>query len=66
MKLKNKLDLDDADINILRNKTLGIKELVISYKTIFINTYSIMDLDISACGADKTNENYLIMRHESF
>lgn len=42
---KHKLDVGDCDINILRglDQLTGkhYKELVISYKTIYINTYNV-------------------------
>ena len=50
-KWKNKLDIGDASIFVLRhgnsNKTKLFKELVISYKTIYINTYNVTIMDIS-------------------
>lgn len=47
MKLKNKLDIADANIFVLRNPDKMYKELVLSYKTIYLNTYNITVLDIS-------------------
>ena len=47
LKWKNKLDIADGDINIVRNQKKRFKELVISYKTIFINTYNVVVFDIS-------------------
>ena len=44
---KNKLDIGDTNIFVLRNKEKGIKEITISYKTIFINTYNVVVMDIS-------------------
>jgi hypothetical protein len=41
LRWKNKLDIADADVNIVRNKKKKFKELVISFKTIFINTYNV-------------------------
>ena len=61
MKLKNKLDISGADICVVRDKKLKYKELVISYKTIFLNTYNITVFDISS----KSNYSTLF-RHESF
>ena len=46
---------------MLRNKEKGIKEITISFKTIFINTYNVVVMDIS-----KESEKSLIFRHESF
>jgi len=48
IKIKNKLDIGDCNISVLRKKGRdGVKELIIGYKTIFINTYSVMCMDIS-------------------
>ena len=47
MKWKNKLDISDADIAVVRNEDKKFKELVVSYKTIFINTYNVKVIDIS-------------------
>lgn len=48
---KNKLDLGDAYLNVIRHsnkdKTQSYKELVIGYKTIYINTYNVTVMDIS-------------------
>ena len=49
IKIKNKLDIADADIFVCRNKEKHYKELVVSYKTIFVNTYSLFIIDISSC-----------------
>jgi hypothetical protein len=50
-KWKNKLDIGNASIFVLRhgtkNKDKNFKELVISYKTIYINTYNVTIMDIS-------------------
>ena len=62
IKYKNKLDIGDADIYILRSKMNKLKEIVISYKTIYINTFNILVMDISA----KTTEKSIIFSHESF
>ena len=45
MQLCNKLDIADADIYVLRNKVEKYKELVVSYKTIYINTYNKFIID---------------------
>lgn len=47
LKWKNKLQIADADLFILHNKEAGFRELVISYKTIYINTYNVKVIDIS-------------------
>jgi hypothetical protein len=48
MKWKNKLDISDANVWVLRNKERKYKELIVSYKTIHINTYSVKVFDISS------------------
>ena len=40
LKWKNKLDIDNAGIGIIRQEN-KFKELVISYKTIYMNTYNV-------------------------
>ena len=44
---KNKLDIADANIMVLRNMNKMYKELILSYKTIYLNTFNITVLDIS-------------------
>ena len=44
---KNKLDIGDCSIQVMRDRDKGYKELVISYKTIYINTYNVHVLDIT-------------------
>jgi hypothetical protein len=61
LKYKNKLDISDADIAVLRKEgRKNYKELIISYKTIFINTYTVRVIDIS------TDDPWPIYNHESF
>ena len=62
IKYKNKLDIGDADIYILRSRKNRLKEIVISYKTIYINTFNVLVMDISGA----TTEKSIIFRHESF
>ena len=38
---KNKLDIDDANIYLIENKLNQLKQLIISYKTIYINTFNV-------------------------
>ena len=47
IKWTNKLDIADAKCVILENKAYGYKELIISFKTIYVNTYTVQILDIS-------------------
>lgn len=58
VKYKNKLDIGDC--NIFVNRMDGLKELVLSYKTIFVNTYNIVIMDLA------TSNDATIARHESF
>ena len=60
LKWKNKLDIADADVNIIRNPRKKYKELVISFKTIYMNTYNVQVIDIS------TDQEKILFRHESF
>ena len=57
-KYKNKLDIGDCNIFVHRSD--GQKELIVSYKTVFINTYNIVIIDIA------NNKESSIARHESF
>ena len=60
MKYKNKLEISDADIAVLKNPDKNYKELIISYKTIFINTYTVRVIDISS------EDPWPLYSHESF
>ena len=61
LKLKNKLDIGDANIEVHKCQTRHYKELIISYKTIYMNTFNVTVLDITNPKAFKT-----VFRHESF
>jgi hypothetical protein len=66
-KWKNKLDIGDSSLFVLRNPKEGYKELVISYKTIYINTYNVTIMDISNVSWDKeVTQQSTLFRHESF
>lgn len=52
----NKLDIGDANMFVLRQKKY--KELIVSYKNMYINTYNVNVIDLE--------ENTIIFRHESF
>jgi len=41
LKYENKLDIGNADVSIVRNPVHGYKELLICYKTIYMNTYTV-------------------------
>lgn len=60
MKWKNKLDISDADISLVHQEQ-EYRELVVSYKTIFMNTYNVLVVDIS-----QPDHQWLQFRHESF
>ena len=60
IKWYHSLDIGDPNIYILRNKDNGLKELVVSFKVIYLNTYNIISLDISRPG-----QKSLVFRHES-
>ena len=60
LKYKNKLDISNAHLTIVRNNDKKFKELVVSYKTIFINTYNVRVIDISS------PKPWLLYTHESF
>lgn len=55
------LDIGDVNVFIMRNEVTGFKELVIGYKSIFVNTYNIIVMDIS-----EIRNNNMIFRHESY
>ena len=60
MKYKNKLQITDADIAVLRCEKNRLKELILSYKTIHSNIYTVMVVDISRVTP------WPLYRHESF
>jgi hypothetical protein len=60
IKWKNKLDIADADLFIIKTKGSNYRELVVSYKTIYINTYNVKVVDISS------TKEATLFRHESF
>ena len=60
LKYKNKLDISNANLTIVRNKEKNFKELIVSYKTIHINTYNVRVIDISS------KEPWLLYTHEGF
>lgn len=49
IKLKHKLDIQDASIYVLRHQSNGknYKDLIIAYKMIYMNTYNVNVVDIS-------------------
>ena len=47
VKWDTRLTIGDVSLHILRDKEKEYKEIIISYKTIFINVYSIVVLDLN-------------------
>ena len=69
IKWSNKLNFANTSLNILRSRVkdqqgnyVEHKELIVSYKKIFVNTYDVMVMDISV----ETDEPHLLFRHESY
>lgn len=61
VKWKNKLDIAACCMNILKYPELGYSELVMGFKSIFVNIYNLFCIDISQDGVEP-----IIFRHESF
>ena len=61
-KWKHKLNIGDANMQIMRgqDEKRVYKELVISYKTIYINTFNVVISDLSA------ETNNVLLKHEAF
>lgn len=77
IKWKNKLDIDDCNIQVLRGQGEsqaareaigkgGMKEVIISFKSIYVNTYNVICMDISDGMEGKKNKKKLVFRHERF
>jgi len=45
VKWKNKLDIGDVNISILRERNKGYKEMCITFKQVFINTFNTIIMD---------------------
>ena len=62
--IQNNLDIGDVNMQILRgnDSTGSFKELLISYKTIYINVYN---LDVFDMSGDE-DARATLLRHESF
>ena len=60
IKWKNKLDIDDTSIAVTRSPDNKFKELIVTYKSIYLNTYTTYVLDISQA------DHWTMFRHESF
>lgn len=61
LKFKNKLEVSDAHIIVHRCPIKNYKELILSYKSIYVNTYSVAVFDISDPRFFTT-----VFRHDSF
>ena len=65
---RHQLDIDDANMAISRGtdnrtrKTKNFKELIISYKTIYINTFTVVIKDLS----DNSENIGILAKHEAF
>ena len=59
MKWNNQEELGDANIIIKRDETRKLKELIVSYKQSYGNTYNIIVLDM-------TNNCNIIFKHDGF
>jgi len=61
---RHQLDIDDAHMAISRgtDKDGPFKELIISYKTIYINTFTVVTKDLS----DDSDNIGVLSKHESF
>lgn len=61
---KHNLDIDNANMYISKgnNESKQYRELIIGYKTIFINTYTVVCKDLS----DIENEAAVLYKHEAF
>ena len=60
LKYKNKLDIADVDIAVSRCEINNLKELIIGYKTIHSNIYTVQVVDISR------ETPWQLYKHESF
>ena len=61
---KHNLDIDNANMFISKgnNERQKYRELIIGYKTIFINTYTVAVKDLS----DPNGHGAVLYKHESF
>lgn len=62
---RHKLDIGDVNMQIIRDIDVNgepYKELIIGYKTIYINTYNLVVQDMGG----KIEERATLQRHESF
>ena len=65
--VRHNLDIDNVNMSVCRGHSCNhsFKELIVSYKTIYINTFTVVTIDIS----DMSKENHtaqILNKHESF
>ena len=48
LKVKNRLKIDDALVSVIKDEANYHKELIIAYKTIYLNTYTIKIMDLAS------------------
>lgn len=61
IKWETKLEIGDAQIQVIANKEEGLKELVITYKQIYINIFTTMIMDISV-----DDQTAVLLMNENF
>ena len=71
IKWNTKLQLGNANVYIQRSGILNCKEIIVSYKQIYVNTFNVLVIDLSEAkcdsGQDVTHHGLnMIFRHESF
>ena len=60
LRFSTDLEIGDCNVFISKDPALGIKEVLLSYKTIYLNTLSVMCIDIASKAMN------LVFLHESF
>ena len=58
---KSKLDINDTICYFLKDQVTGFKELICGFKAIYINTFNIINFDLT-----KEDEESMLFHHESF
>lgn len=58
---KNKLDMDDSFCYFLKDQETGLRELIVGFKLIYINTFNIINFDIT-----RDDIESILFHHESF
>lgn len=51
--MKTKLDIANCNMTVCLTPSKGLKELIISYKSIYVNTYNIMVVDLAKDNTSK-------------